>query len=668
MIKFETITYKNILSVGQAALTMDLSTHRLTALYGPSGSGKSLFLDALSFALFGRAFRDINKTDLINTINGKGLLVEVEFSAGDDSYKVSRGLKPNVFQIVKNGEPLNQESHAKDQQKYLEDQVLKMNWKIFTHVVLLGAANYTPFMRLKPNERKKMVENILGIDVFSTMNGIIKTKISEETLKYKSFGEKKDSLSQQLHYLEAQQKSFEEKRAEEIKALTEKLVVLKAKKKQLDADIKTYEQDIAKEEESFDPRVDIPVFEETFSEVFNERFDEVFADTFQEVDQTQFDVTELVNERATCLADIKLAKEKLEHANEHIKFYSNHDSCPTCSQSIGQEFKDKTIDNLLSQKVELENVIQTANTHINVIKEKAEIIQAQKKEYEAQKANYVKQKAEFQARQSDFEQRRRNFEEKQRAFENRRRAHEELVKKADLVAQQKRAEFEKSLAVKKQAIADKKADVASLIAEAKFTLQAIEEKKEKPLLDNSEEIQRIKAEATLVESNIDTSAKQLRLLRDAQVIIKDDGVKSEILKRYVPTLNKHINQYLTKMGMFVSFELDQEFNDTIRSRHRDVLSYANYSEGERQRLDLAVLLAWRHLAQAQSAVNTNLLVLDEVLDSYLDQATTETILGLMRGDEFQAFNIVIISHKEGLGENFDRTVQFHKKNNFTAIA
>jgi DNA repair exonuclease SbcCD ATPase subunit len=210
--------------------------------------------------------------------------------------------------------------------------------------------------------------------------------------------------------------------------------------------------------------------------------------------------------------------------------------------------------------------------------------------------------------------------------------------------------------------------VTALLTEAKLLKEAIEEKKSKPLLDNSGEILRLGEEVSSLESDIDYTAKKVKLLREAQVIIKDDGVKSEILKRYVPTLNRYINQYLTKMGMFVSFELDEEFNDTIRSRHRDVLSYDNYSEGERQRLDLAVLLAWRHLAQAQSAVNTNLLILDEVLDSYLDQGTTETILSLLKGDDFQSFNIFIISHKDGLSENFDQTLHFQKRNNFTSAS
>lgn len=668
MIKFEKITYKNILSVGQAPLTMYLSTHRLTALNGPSGSGKSLFLDALSFALFGRAFRDINKTDLINTINGKGLVVELEFSVGSDHYKIVRGLKPTVFQILINESPLNQDSHSKDQQKHLEDQILKMNWKMFTHVVMLGAANYTPFMRLKPSERKKMVENILGIDVFSTMNGLLKTKISDETLRYKSIAEKRDTLVKQVEYLEQQQKTFEERVKEEIKALTQRLSSVRDKKKAVDLEALELEQQLEIAIESFNPEIDVPEFTETFEDTFDEVFGEEFNETFEEVDQSDFDPSELASRRATKLAEIKSLKEKLVHAKTQVAFYKEHDSCPTCSQTIGEQFRNNSVLSIECEIGDIEGAIKSSENEIFAIKGEAERLQAKFTEYTEKAKEYKNRKAAFDKRKTDFDDRRRKFDESLRAFETRRRAYEEKLKKAHLLIEQKRKQFEASVEGTKKQINDKRTQAAALIAEAKMIFESIEEKKTKPLLDNTAEIARLNSELRLLSEEIDRCAKSVKLFRDAQAIIKDDGVKAEILKRYVPTLNKYINKYLTKMGMFVSFELDQEFNDTIRSRHRDILSYANYSEGERQRLDLAVLLAWRHLAQAQSAVNTNLLVLDEVLDSYLDQNTTESILNLMKGDEFQAFNIIIISHKEGLSENFDRTLHFQKKNNFTAIA
>lgn len=667
MIRFDKITYKNILSVGQAPLTMSLSTHRLTALNGPSGSGKSLFLDALSFSLFGRAFRDINKTDLINTINGKGLLVELEFSIGSDNYKIVRGLKPTVFQIIVNGSPLNQDSHSKDQQKYLEDQILKMNWKMFTHVVMLGAANYTPFMRLKPSERKKMVENILGIDVFSTMNGLLKTKISDETLRYKSTVEKRDSIVKQVDYLEQQQKAFEERVKEEIKALTGKLSLVRDNKKSIDLEVVELEQQIEIMVQSFDPKIDVPVFNEKFEQTFDEVFDEEFNETFDETEQSAIDPAELASRKATKVAESKSIKEKLAQVKSQVEFYKEHDSCPTCSQSIEEQFRANAILSLALEIGDIEGSVKLVDVEIAEIKAEAEKMQARLAEYNQRAKEYKTRKAAFEKRRYDFESRRRSFEQSLRAFESKRREHEEKLKKTQLLIEQKRKQFDSLIDTKKDALNEKRTQAAALIAEAKIIFESIEEKKAKPLLDNTQEIARLNHDVKSLSDEIDRCANNVRLFRDAQAIIKDDGVKSEILKRYVPTLNKYINKYLTRMGMFVSFELDQEFNDTIRSRHRDVLSYANYSEGERQRLDLAVLLAWRHLAQAQSAVNTNLLVLDEVLDSYLDQNTTEAILSLMKGDEFQAFNIIIISHKEGLTESFDRTLHFQKKNNFTAI-
>lgn len=667
MIRFDSITYRNILSVGQAPITLSLSANRLTALHGPSGSGKSLFLDALSFALFGRAFRDINKTELINTINGKGLLVEVAFTIGCDKYLVTRGLKPQVFQIEVNGAALNQQSHSKDQQKFLEDQILKMNWKMFTHVVMLGAANYTPFMRLKPSERKKMVENILGIDVFSTMNGVVKSKISDESLHYKSIVEKRETLGQQVSYLERQQVEFEEKVKEEIKTLTQKLVLLRDKKKHTDLQILEKEQALECAVQSFNPVV-IPEFTETFTETFAEVFEGEFSEAFDERNSSEFDSTELVTLRGAKLADVRLLTSQIEQAREQLEFFQEHDTCHTCSQCIDKEFK-AGLTAELTEQVELKiRAITTLKSEIDAVQGQIKQLERARVTYSEALAEYRQRKAEFENQKEAFEQRRRKFEERRRAFEARRREHEERLREVSLLVEEKRAEFERSLAGRRKEIEDHKSSLTAILTEAKLIKESIEERKNRPILDNGPEIQRLKAEIETLELEVNRSAKRIKLLRDAQAVIKDDGVKAEILKRYVPTLNKYINQYLSKMGLFVCFELDSEFNDTIRSRHRDVLSYGNYSEGERQRLDLAVLLAWRHLAQAQSAVNTNLLVLDEVLDSYLDQGTTETILGLLKGDEFQAFNIFIISHKEGLSESFDQTLHFQKKNNFTSVS
>lgn len=667
MIKFETITYKNILSVGQAPITIDLCSHRLTSLNGPSGSGKSLFLDALSFVLFGRAFRDINKTDLINSINEKALLVEVTFSIGTDRYKVARGMKPTIFEISLNGTVLDQQSHVKEQQKVLEDQILKMNWKMFTHVVMLGAANYTPFMRLKPNDRKKMVENILGIDVFSTMNAIVKTKISDETILYKSIVEKKDVLSGQVEFLKQQQKSFQEKVQDEIHSLTQKLIGVRDRKKNLDAEIHHSETEIKEFENSFDPKIEIPEFREIFTDTFEETFNHAFTDTFEEVDQSAYDPSDLLNQRAQKLAEIKSLNQRLEQARETVQFYCNNDLCPTCAQGIGQEFKSNALHNLNLDITATQEAIKASEADISRIREEAEQLQSRKKKYLQDLSDFNSRKQVFEDKRTAFETRRRQFEERLREFENRRREHESQLKTVELMIEEKRKVFDAQVDVLKMKLSEKKGQVSGIVAEAKLILENIEEKKSKPLLDNSDEISRITSQINELNGQTEQCARNLKLLREAQTIIKDDGVKSEILKRYVPTLNKYINKYLTKMGMFVSFELDQEFNDTIKSRHRDTLSYANYSEGERQRIDLAVLLAWRHLAQSQAAVNTNLLILDEVLDSYLDQTTTETILNLMKGEDFQLFNIVVISHKEGLSEHFDRTLRFQKKSNFTAV-
>lgn len=679
MIKFKTITYKNILSVGQAPITLDLSGYRISALYGSSGSGKSLFLDALSFVLFGKAFRDINKPDLVNTINGKGLLVEVEFSIGKDEYHIRRGLKPAIFEIRLNGELRNQESHLKDQQKYLEDQILKMNWKIFTSVVMLGAANYTPFMRLKPSDRKKMVESILGIDIFSTMNALIKTKISDEMLIYKSAIDKRDSLKQQELFLVDQQKNFEAARQMEIKLLTDKFLGLKNKKEEADLKLLELEQKIEIEVSSFDPKVEIPEFNETFTETFDESFTEIFTDTFidtfDERPDSEFDTSEKVARHASLLASMRTLADKIKELDQQSKFYTDHDNCPTCSQKIDENFRCQAIENHAKTKIGLIEEGKNIRRESESIKLEIDNINKAKQEYtelllafRIRKQEFEQRRSEFIKRQTAFEQRRRSFEDRQRAFEQRRRDHEDLLKKANSLLDAKNKKFLAEMEIKKKEVENHKQTIIAILTEAKMVKEQIEDKKSKPLLDNTQEINRLSSERLLAEQQIDKSANYIKLMRESHVIIKDEGVKAEIMKRYVPTLNKYINEYLAKMGMFVLFELDQEFNDTIRSRHRDVLSYANYSEGERQRIDLAVLLAWRHLAQAQSAVNTNLLILDEVLDSYLDQGTTETILTLMKSEAFQNFNIIIISHKDGISDSFNRTIHFTKKNNFTTIS
>jgi DNA repair exonuclease SbcCD ATPase subunit len=679
MIIFHNITYRNILSVGQAPITIGLDDNRLTALHGPSGSGKSLFLDALSFVLFGRAFRDINKSALINTLNAKGLLVEVEFSAGADRYRVCRGMKPNVFEISINGSPLNQDSHTKDQQKFLESQILKMNWRMFAHVVLLGAANYTPFLRLKPSDRKKLVENIVGIDVFSTMNAVLKTKMSDETLVYKGATQRRESLLQQTQYLEEQQKAFKLKRESEVKALTDKLRALRDKKKTLDLSITEKEHEIEIDIQSFDPKVEIPefveVFDESFDETFLEVFDEVFSDVFAVRDPSDFDTSSYVKEIATKAAEGKALKEKIAHLDKHSAFYADNDSCPTCSQKIDEEFRKKSVEDLATERGRLQ---EDFDRLLGEAKKLNVVVEGVKKQHEEYKASYsafvelekafARRKADFEGRQRAFEGRRRAFEERQRAFEKRKAAHTEKLANANHEIEAKRTAFQKGVDAKKASLSSLKDQLTTLLAEAKFTKEALDAKKVDNSLDNSGELLRLLDETAVCVAELDSSAQTLRLWREAQAIIRDDGVKAELLKRYIPVLNRYINDYLTKMGMFVSFELDAELNDKICSRHRDELSYSNYSEGERQRIDLAVLFAWRHLAQAQASVSTNLMVLDEVLDSFLDQGTTELILGLMKEEAFHAYNIFVISHKEGLSEHFNKTLSFAKKSNFTTVS
>lgn len=677
-LNFDKIICKNILSVGQAPLVIDLSSFRLTALHGPSGSGKSTLLDALSYVLFGRAFRDINKSDLVNSINGKNLLVEIFFSIGQDKYKVSRGYKPAVFEIEVNGIVLNQDAHSKDQQKYLEDQILKMNWRMFTHVVILGAANYTPFMRLKPSDRKKMVENILGIDVFSTMNAIIKQKISDAVIEFKSLTDKRENNKKQILFLQEQQKTIENKQKTEIEELRIKLLKKKDENTNLSQIVKAKETEIFNDS-AIEIKVNIPefteTFTETFTEIFTETFTKEFTETFTERLDSEFSTSELVSQKATATASGKSLEEKNKALKKTIQFYNDNDNCPTCSQTIEKDFKTKTLSDLVNEQTANDTSIKELIAEIKKFNTTIEEIDNKKKEYLQSKENFKKrkdafdaEKRSFETRQSSFEQKRRAFEDRQRSFETRRRTHEEKLKAANQLLDEKKKEFEKVIEKKKAELQGIKDQITALLAEAKLLKESIEEKKAKPLFDNSNEINKLTAEGTKIDTEIDSIGKQIKLSRETQAIIKDDGIKAEILKRYIPTLNRYINNFITKMGLYVHFELDQEFNDTIRSRHKDVLSYANYSEGERQRIDLAVLLAWRQLAQSQSAVNTNLLILDEVLDSYLDHTTTESILELMKGDDFNSFNIIVISHKDGITESFDRIINFKKTYNFTAIS
>ena len=570
MIIFKTVRYKNFLSTGQQFIEIQLNRAPATLVVGENGAGKSTMLDALCFGLFQRPFRNIKKDQLINSINEKDCIVEVEFTVGKKDYKIIRCIKPNKFEIWCNGDMLNQDAAVRDYQKHLEQQILKRNFRSFTQVVILGNASFVPFMQLKARYRRQVVEEILDIEIFSKMNLMFreKQKAQDEIIKQADFDyQLLDSK------IDTQKKHIDEISKNNLESIdTKKLDIKKS-----ETDIKNYQKDI----------------------------DDTTAEKAKLQKQILDEVA--VNSRYKKLhtMEAKLENTCSKHKKD-LKFFETYDDCPTCQQAIDKAFKSEMIDKkkikvdeIESGMQQLEKEIVTTETRLKKINDTMILIREQ----------------------------------------------ELLINR-----------FQTSIN-----------EIQKYIAKINREIEELSDEKFSSGIATGELTQ---LQENLTQADLDKKKfKEEKLYIDtARVLMQDTGIKTKIIKQYLPIMNQYINKNLADMDFFVNFTLDEEFNETIKSRHRDVFNYHSFSEGEKLRIDLAILFTWREIAKLKNSTNTNLLILDEIFDSSLDSAGTDEFMKILNST-MDKENVFVISHKgDTLIDKFPRVMKFEKYKNFTRMA
>jgi DNA repair exonuclease SbcCD ATPase subunit len=568
MIHFKMIRFKNILSTGNSWTEIPLDNSKSTLILGENGAGKSTMLDAISFALYGKAFRNINKKQLLNSINQKDLQVELAFKIGAKDYNVKRGIKPNVFEIWCNGELLNQDAAARDYQTYLEESILKLNYKSFGQVVVLGSSTFVPFMQLKASERRAVIEDLLDIQIFTVMNTLLKGKVSNNKEEIQEIKYQIDLLKNSIDNAKLHNESIRELKEGEVVKLKEKLKEQIALIEDEQAAVETIMGEVQQMAEGVSDKAGM-------------------KKKLQELEKI----------------DGQLST-KLSKLRKDINFYEDHDNCPTCKQGIEHEFKQETIEESTGKITEIEKAQTELDNRLGSVNKRLGEI-------------------------DDVET--------------------EMASK-NLEMSEHNANYKMAMNVCKS--------IKGELTEAEESVEAI---------DNSE-IKKFEDDMTTYHT------KQSQLFDDKEMLslvasmLKDGGIKTRIIKQYVPVMNKLINKYLAAMDFFVQFELDENFNETIKSRFRDVFTYASFSEGEKLRIDLALLFTWRSVSKLRNSVSTNLLIMDEIMDSSLDNAGTEEFLKII--NEITAdSNVFIISHKgDQLYEKFDQVIRFEKVKNFSRMA
>ena len=569
MIIFKTITWKNFLSTGNSANTVKLNENSSTLIVGKNGEGKSTILDALCFVLFNKPFRDINRPQLVNSINQKNCLVELEFDIGPTQYKIIRGIKPAVFEIWQNGELINQDAAAKDYQKVLEQQILKLNYKTFTQVVILGSASFVPFMQLPTGQRREVIEDILDIKIFSTMNQILKEKMIGTKEQLQSIETEIRILAEQAKAQQTVLKALQNSQLQNIQAI--------------EAKIKARDEELVKRKETV--------------EGLHQEWGKVHEQMPDELDlKVKMDAVHAAMAKLTATVD-KLDSE--------LDFFDKNDVCPSCAQGIDHHHKENIVVSLLGDK-------ETQLDNMKTVKA------AQDKLVETY------------------------------TFMN-----ECLGKIKDINI---------NLSTENSAIRMIEDEIETLTKELMQAGASTDIEPEKAKLQDI-------AHNALMKNSAKIELQEEQKLQDiAAMLLRDTGIKTSIIKEYLPAMNKLINVYLTAMDFFVKFELDESFNETIKSRFRDEFTYASFSEGEKMRIDLAILFTWRQIAKMKNSVNTNLLILDEIFDSSLDVAGTDYFLTVMN-QLGENSNVFVISHKgDILLDKFKNNIRFVKHNDFSTIA
>lgn len=568
MIIFEKIRWRNFLSTGNQFSEIKLNDNQNTLIIGQNGAGKSTILDALTFVLFGKSFRKINKPQLINTTNEKDCVVEIEFTIGSISWKIRRGIKPNIFEIYRDGSLLNQDASANDQQKFLEQSILKMNYKSFTQIVILGSSNFVPFMQLTSAGRREVIEDILDIKIFSTMNTLVKEKLRQRREDVKVVSLKKESLTDKVKMQENFIREMESRGKDTIKKIDQKISELNVNIEYLNSDNNEHEKDVKR-----------------------------YTKERESVADAKDKVRKLGNLKGKI-------SQKISTISNTRKFFSDNDTCPTCTQEINNDMKSEKIGTLNKEVSKLESGYD-------------ELLETIKSE-------------EF--RESVFDNITRSIMESQSKISS------NNAKISQLNAQ----------------IFGLNEDVKMINEQAKNKT----EEKDK-LVEYKERLER--SFDTLVEKKNEISNYDF-----VHNLLKDNGVKSKIIEKYLPLINQSVSKYLQMMDFYINFSLDEEFNETILSPIHEDFSYSSFSEGEKQRIDLALLFTWREVAKIKNSTNTNLLIMDEIFDSSLDGFGTEDFLKIIKFVVKDA-NVFVISHKESLHDRFEKVVKFEKRKNFSQI-
>ena len=569
MIKFQIIRWKNLLSTGNVFTEIKLDKSTNTLIVGNNGAGKSTILDALCFGLFGKPFRKINKPNLVNSINNADTVVEVEFTIGKKKYRIVRGIKPNVFEIHCNGVMLNQDAKAKDYQDFLEKSILKFNFKSFTQIVILGSASFVPFMQLSPADRRTIIEELLDIQIFTSMNGLIKDRMAAIKDEYSKNKYATDLATEKI---ELQNQNIEEHKKHNDDEV--------AKKEQ---EIVTSELQITRLEK------DIGLIQKHITSLNKKIEDKTSVDS---------------KSKKLVLLEAKL-ETNTKKIDKDIQFYEHNDTCPTCKQELEETFKNTQLTERKSKKFEVAKGLESIT---------AEILKLQSRTAEIVVIN-------------------KHITEH----------NNEIVGHNSTVT-----------AINKYNVKLRKE--IKLLSEHKDTLS-----------EDNEKLKELKFELAKLVEEQELLSIDKHYHEYAASLLKDNGIKTKIIKQYLPIINKLVNKYLKAMDFFVNFNLNESFEETIKSRHRDEFSYSNFSEGEKMRIDLALLFTWRQIAKLKNSTNTNLLILDEVFDSSLDSVGTDEFLKLIH-DMGQDTNIFVISHKgDQLFDKFRSIIKFQKKNNFSQV-
>ena len=568
-IEFTTIRWKNFLSTGNTFTEVYLDRYKNRLIIGENGAGKSTLLDAVTFALFNKPFRRINKPQLINSINNKHCVVEIEFQIGQNKYLVRRGMKPNVFEIYRNDEMLNQDAANRDYQEMLEKYILKLNYKAFCQVVIIGSASFVPFMQLSAAARREVIEDILDIKIFSSMNTLLKDEVSQNKNAIRDVDYDRQLVEEKIRMFEDTEKKLQQNADNLIADYTDKIDKTQTQILALQEEVDT----VAKEVEELNKEIE----------------DKGKIDKkLKEIEKIQYQIDQ-----------------KIEKLDKDIDFYENNDECPTCKQAIDQYFKEQINNETVEKKNKYKDGLEELSVQYNKVHDRIKIINETIKLIEEKNSSITD----------------RNYQI---------RSHNSYI--GDLLSQINKLNDDR-----------------------------------KNIQDNNKLIEHQKKFGELKEQ-YEVLKDETNVLGIASQVLKDNGIKSKIIKQYIPIMNKLINSYLQKMDFFVKFDLDENFNETILSRHRDNFTYASFSEGEKFRIDLSLLFTWRKVAKLKNSTSTNLLIMDEVFDSSLDAGGTEEFLKLINELD-EKTNVFIISHKgDQLFDKFQNVLKFEKYKSFSRIA